>query len=156
MKTKRTAVDRNTLTRASMLLCENVIDNESLPDEVRDEAAEVQFILSEFLCYPAMPEQEIRVVPALMKVPNGCRAVVEELELEVGHRDLPLLPLQFMLAYGAADAVDHMLYSFDFRFENYDVLCNIISDIRRRVEDDDDEIDWDDETSEIRSNYVDH
>ena len=158
MRLRNIAVKRDTLNQASKLVC-RVIDDETAPDEIRDEAAASQFLLTELLSYGyRSPDDDgFPVVPVEMNWPQFYTEMVEELLLDLGDS---VHPLRAMLARGAAADVDNGLLSVDARLEHLEVLneiiCNIMQSAEPEVEaGENDEIDYDDQQF-IRSNNVNH
>jgi hypothetical protein len=134
------AVTRDTLNRISMLLCTTIIDDETQPGQVRDEAAELQFILSEVLAYGFGPKDSdnIRLVPAGFRFPNFYSDMVDELVLDLyGGEPEGVESISVMMARQAAAHADNALFSTDMRLENADCLAEIIASMRQRAADDD-------------------
>jgi hypothetical protein len=131
------AIQRDTLNEASDLLCRYVIDNDELPDEVREQANFVQFALSEIACYQpasAEGEREIRLVPIGFKWAQFYTHMVDEFVLDLyGEEPTDIRSIRVLLARQSAVVVDDMLYSTDFRLQNLDTLNEILASMKREA-----------------------
>lgn len=134
------AVNRDDLTRATQLAYA-VIDDDSQPDELRNAAVDVSFVLSEALCYQFGVEgqREIRLIPIGMKWPQFYSDLVSELLVDLGEEVCEGMPAHVLMARQIAKYVDDMLFSTDFRLDAYDCLNQILASLKAAADDDDDD-----------------
>lgn len=135
MKRHELVASRDMLTRVSVLAC-NVVDDESQPNAVRDEAASVQFWLSEMLCYQNQPATPFRLIPVGMKVAQFFTHLVDELILDLGGELVEeLWPAYCQMAPQAAKMAYDGLYSAEFRLDAYDAMNTVLAGLKRYIDD---------------------
>ena len=130
-------LSRDTLERAMQVAC-SVVDDAGQPDELRCAAHDVEFILSEALCYQpyaAPDEREIRLLPIGMKWPQHFTSMTEEFLLDIGAEVREGMPAYALMARMAAKYADDALLSVDFRLSSYDVLNTILAAMTRAAQD---------------------
>jgi hypothetical protein len=135
-KQNEIVLHRDTLVKADQLLW-GVIDDDTKTDELRTDARDVEFALSEALCYQdhsADGERSIRLVPIGFKWPQHYTTMVGEFLVDVGEDVCAAQPAWVVLAKHCAALVDDALYSADFRLDCYDALNTILAILTRASE----------------------
>jgi len=140
MKRDELILSRDDLVRASQVLG-RVVDDDSQSDELRYDAADIEFLLSEVLCFQshgADGERSIRLTPIGFGWPQFYGQMVDELLVDLGEDVVAEQPARVLLAKHAAKLVDDALFSTDFRLDAYDALNQIPAGLKQAAEDDDD------------------
>ncbi|MGO9284828.1 MAG: hypothetical protein ACLP75_18080 [Mycobacterium sp.] len=141
MKQGTVIASRELLTQAASLAC-SVIDDETKPDAVRDDAAMQLFQLTELLCFWGKPGDggAMRLVPTAFAWAEFYGDMVNELVSDLGGERVEReFPASVLIVRQVAAMVDNMLYSNDFRLEALDCLGVVIDSLRRVVASDDEE-----------------
>jgi hypothetical protein len=115
-----------------------VTDDDTAPEELRADAAAVEFTLSEVLCFQshaAEGERSIRLVPIGFTWPQFYTQMVEEFVVDLPPEVREGMPAHVLMARKAAKYTDDALYSTDFRLDSYDALNTILAALKAEVED---------------------
>lgn len=137
MKRNDLRLTRADLVKASQVACA-VVDDASQPDELRADAADVEFRLSEALCFQshgADGQRSIRLPPIGFKWAGHYKQLVDEYLLDLGADIVAEHPAQVLMARKAAKYTDDALYSSDFRLDAYDCLNQILAGLKGAAED---------------------
>jgi hypothetical protein len=135
--TKRNEIvlHRDFLVRADQLAW-SVIDDDTAPDELRADARDVEFALSEVLCYQSHGvdgERSIRLIPVGFRFPQFYTQMVDEFLIDLPPEVREDMPAHILMARQAAKYVDDALYSTDFRLDSYDALNMILAAMKAEV-----------------------
>jgi hypothetical protein len=142
VKRDHLVVTRDDLVKASQIAYA-VVDDDSQPDELRADAADVEFRLSEALCYQshgADDERSIRLLPIGMKWPQHFTSMEAEFEIDLPAQVREDMPAHLLMARLAAKYCDDALLSADFRLDAYDCLNQILAALTRAADEADDEL----------------
>ncbi len=144
MKRNDLLVTREALVRASFVAAA-VVDDDSQPDELRCDAKDVEFWLSEILLHrphgygaDGKRERLIRLLPIGFRWPQHYTQMVDEFLLDLPTEVREDMPAHALMARLAAKYVDDGLLSSDFRLDAYDCLNQILAALKREAQDDDD------------------
>jgi hypothetical protein len=138
-KQNELVLHRESLVKADELAWA-VIDDASAPDELLTDARDVEFALSEALCYQShgVDECSIRLIPIGFKFPQFYTELVDKQLVDLGEDVVAENPARVAIAKHAAKLVDDALFSADFRLDAYDALNQILAGLKRAAEEDDD------------------
>ena len=139
MKRNELRVTRDDLVKASFIAAA-VVDDDTQPDELRDDAQLVEFRLSEVLLHQshaAEGERSIRRLPVGFRWPQFYTQMVEEYILDLPAEVREDMPAHLLMARKAAKYCDNALYSSDFRLDSYDALNTILAALKSAAEDQD-------------------
>jgi hypothetical protein len=140
MKRDDLVVTRDWLVKAS-LIAGSVIEDEDQPDDLRADAADVEFMLSEVLLHQshsADGERSIRLLPIGFKWAQFYTQMVDEFVLDLPAEVREDMPVHILMARMAAKYTDDGLYSSDFRLDAYDALNTILAALKAAAADDED------------------
>ena len=105
---------------------------ESESDQIRDDAYDLFFQLTELLLYQpsgATGRREIRLIPVGFKFAQFYTQMVDELVLDLGDQ-IADQPVRIALARKLAALVDDMLYSDDCRLDSLHALNQVLVSLR--------------------------